>query len=243
MVQQRNLVRLIVYAALIVAAVPSVAAAQAQRCARPDDALRPVPDLPSTDQPRRVVPIGGYTLAITWSPQFCREKAVSAAAQVQCAGGAKFGFSLHGLWPDGTGNVWPQYCKSTHLLSPAAVAGMLCATPSVQLVQHEWAKHGTCTGMTSAAYFAKSRGLYAALRYPAMNQLWRRPLTVGQFRAAFAAANAALPASSIRVTARGGWLEEVWICLDTRFSYTPCRIKSGGAASNVHLRIWRGGTR
>ena len=65
----------------------------------------------------------------------------------------------------------------------------MCATPSAQLIQHEWAKHGTCTGLNPADYFGKSGGLYARLRYPDMNALSRGPLTVGQFTAAFAAAN------------------------------------------------------
>ena len=117
---------------------------------------------------------------------------------------------------------------------------MLCSTPSAQLIQHEWAKHGTCMGTTPAAYFARSSAMYAKLRYPDMDALSRRPLTVGQFAAAFARSNPGIPASAIRVTAKGGWLDELWLCLDRRFAYERCKANTGGLPGNARLKIWRG---
>jgi len=231
----------IVATAVLVA--PGVANAQALLCAAPANLARPAPDLPSVSQPRRVLPIGGYTLAITWSPQFCRDGGFTPAARFQCGSGNRFGFTLHGLWPDGVGKDWPQYCAATPVLPPATVKGMMCATPSVQLIQHEWAKHGTCTGLTPAAYFGKASGLYERLRYPDMNALSRGPLTVGQFTAAFAAANPGVPADVVRVTAKRGWLDELWLCLDTRLNYERCRAGTGGLAANASLKIWRGRAR
>ncbi|HEX4694821.1 ribonuclease T2 family protein [Sphingomonas sp.] len=229
--------------AAVALAAPSVASAQALVCAAP--AVVPVPnaDLPTPDQPQRVLPIGGYTLAITWAPQYCRNGGFTPAARFECGSGNRFAFTLHGLWPDGVGKDWPQYCAATPILPPATVKNMLCKTPSAQLVQHEWAKHGTCTGLTPVAYFGKSSRLYARLRYPDMNALSRGPLTVGQFVAAFAAANPRIPANAVRVTASRGWLDELWLCLDTRLAYTRCRAGTGGLAANASLKIWRGGRR
>lgn len=220
--------------------VPGIASAQALVCMPPAAAARPVPDLPTAGQPQRVLPIGGYTLAITWSPQFCRTGGFTPAARFQCGSGNRFGFALHGLWPDGVGKDWPQYCTATTVLPPATIKGMMCATPSAQLIQHEWAKHGTCMGITPAEYFGRSSKLYAKLRYPDMNALSRGPLTVGQFTAAFVAANPGIPASSVRVTASRGWLDELWLCLDTRFNYERCKAGTGGLAANASLKIWRG---
>ena len=191
--------------------LPAAASAQAYRCAVPTDLAAPRPDLPSLKEPKRVLPIGGYTLALTWSPEYCRKRLHDPAARAQCGGGNRFGFTLHGLWPDGEGKDWPQYCTATALLPPATIKSMMCATPSAQLIQHEWAKHGTCMGVTPAEYFGKSSRLYAKLRYPDMNALSRGPLTVGQFTAAFAAANPGVPADAIRVTATRGWLDELWL--------------------------------
>lgn len=224
------------------ALTPGVASAQALMCHPPARVQQPRPDLPSASQPRRVLPIGAYTLALTWSPGWCRTHRADPDARFQCASGNRFGFTLHGLWPDGVDRQWPQYCAATRIVPPATIRRTLCATPSEQLIQHEWAKHGTCTALSMDAYFSRATRLYGALRYPDMAALSRRPLSVGGFKARMAAANPGLPAEAIRVTAtRDGWLDELWLCLDTRFRYENCRPGTGGAPDDSRLRIWRGG--
>ena len=228
--------------ALAALTVPSLASAQALQCAAPSSLPMGRPDLPSDKEPTRIVPIGSYTLAITWTPHYCREHADDTSARFQCGSGNRFGFTLHGLWPDGIGKEWPQYCKSTALLPEPVIRGMLCSTPSAQLVQHEWAKHGTCmAGSSPAQYFARSSAMYAKLRFADMDALSRQPLTAGKFADAMAAANPGLRADMMRVTAdRRGWLDEVWICLDKRFAYTRCAPHSGGLEANATVKIWRG---
>jgi len=237
------MIRVLALAALL--AAPSVASAQALRCAIPGSISTPRPDLPTAKEPRRVLPIGSYTLAITWSPQFCYGKrgGEASARDVQCGSGNRFGFTLHGLWPDGEGKTWPQYCTPAPILSQTEIRRNLCATPSAQLQQHEFAKHGTCMNVSPAQYFARSTSLYAKLRYPDMDALSRRrSLTAGAFAAAFARANPGMSPRMLRVTAtKSGWLDEVWICLDTRFRRTACPAHQGGLASSARLRIWRGG--
>lgn len=233
------------YAAFVIAVcgLPGIAQAQAYKCAVPSDIPRPRPDLASPEQPRRVLPIGGYTLALSWAPQYCRTHARDATARFQCASGNRFGFTLHGLWPDGVGRQWPQYCAPTGILPRPIVRRHLCATPSAQLLQHEWAKHGTCMRTTPGNYFERATGLYARLRYPDMDAASRQPMTAGRFATLFAAANPGMSAKAIRVTTtRQGWLDEVWLCLDRRFAYERCRAGSGGVAASSRLRIWRGRT-
>lgn len=233
--------RTTVFAALVLLP-PAAAEAQAYRCAIPTGPQRIRPDLPSADQPKRVVPIGGYTLAITWSPQFCRERGRGDAARFQCRGGNSFGWTLHGLWPDGTGKDWPQYCRATVLVPQPVVRSALCATPSAQLMQHEWAKHGTCmAGYSPARYFGRSTALYGRLRSPDMDTLSRDPLTAGRLAAAMARTNPGLGADMMRVTAtREGWLDEVWICLDRAFRYRRCPAHQGGLQASAPIKIWRG---
>ena len=224
------------------AAMPGIAQAQAYRCSVPARVERPRPDNVDADQPQRLLPIGGYTLALTWAPEYCRSHARDASARFQCGGGNRFGFTLHGLWPDGVGKEWPQYCQATPLLSPRVIRANLCATPSAQLLQHEWAKHGTCMpGETPQRYFARSTGLYAKLRYPDMDALSRAPLNAGALAQAFARANPGVPADAVRVTTnRQGWLDELWLCLDTRLRYAHCHAGGGGVADNAAVKIWRG---
>lgn len=229
------------FAGAAAALLPALASAQALSCTPPAQIPRPRPDLPNAEQPARVLPIGSYTLALTWNPGWCRANGRSPAARFQCGGTARFGFTLHGLWPDGIGKQWPQYCTKTGLVPTAVIRQAMCATPSAQLIQHEWAKHGTCMPGGPSDYFGKSTRLYGALRYPDMDALSRRPLTVAQFKTEFAARNPSIPTSAIRVTlTRQGWLDELWLCLDTRLRYERCKAGTGGATDTALVKIWRG---
>jgi ribonuclease T2 len=223
-------------------AAPAAASAQAYRCEAPATVPRPRPDVASQSQPQRLLPIGGYTLAITWAPQYCHDHARDASARFQCGSGNRFGFTLHGLWPDGVGKDWPQYCRATPLLSRQVIRANICATPSAQLLQHEWAKHGTCMpGMQPEPYFLRSTGLYARLRYPDMDALSRSPLTAGRLADAIGRANPGLGADMMRITAnKQGWLDEIWICLDKAFRYQSCPAHQGGLSQGATVRIWRG---
>jgi ribonuclease T2 len=212
--------------ALAGAAQTGAAGAQLSACTLPATIVIPGATKPRPQQ-RRIVPIGGYTLALSWSPQHCADHAGSDS--FQCARGTnRFGFVLHGLWPAGTGGDWPQYCRPAQRMPFATIRRNLCATPSARLLQHEWAKHGTCMSRTPDAYFDRARGLFGALRFPDMAQVTdRQRWTVGQFKRTLAATNrrqgAALDARAVQVTLnREGWLEEVLLCLDRRFAYTAC---------------------
>ncbi len=227
-------------ASLVLALVlPAVAQAQSYRCEAPATVPDVHPEGPSASEPARMLPTVSYTLAVSWAPQFCHGKAGDPAAVFECGGANRFGFTLHGLWPDGEGALWPQYCAAAVLLPRPLVRQHLCSTPSAQLLQHEYAKHGTCMGVPPADYFARSTGLYARLRYPDMAALAaRRDLTAGAFAAAVAQANPGMSAEMMRLNVnRGGWLEEVWLCLDLNFRFRACPATQGGAAPETRIKI------
>ena len=221
--------------------LPLMAQAQALKCAVPGNIERPKPDLASTSEPQRLLPIGGYTLALTWAPEYCHSHTRDAKARMECGSGNRFGFTLHGLWPDGLGKEWPQYCAAAPVLPDKLIRQHLCATPSAQLIQHEWAKHGTCLQTTPDGYFARSTGLYGKLKFPDMDALSRAPVTAGKLADAIAAANPGLPASAIRVTKNAkGWLDELWLCLDKQFAFARCKTGTGGVPGDAAIKIWRG---
>src|SRR3546814_12998554 len=60
-------------------------------------------------------------------------------SHLQCGSGNRCGFTLHGLLPDGKTKEWPQYCRPASLLPERVLSQHLCATPDLQLIQHEWA--------------------------------------------------------------------------------------------------------
>jgi ribonuclease T2 len=221
---------------------PAIAAAQEQSCRIPDR-LQPAPAAqPGNEQPRSA-PVQGYTLALSWSPQYCRSRPDDG----QCdAANGNFGFILHGLWPEGAGNAYPQWCAATQPLPEKIVREQFCTQPSPRLMAHEWAKHGTCATSNPADYFAASRKLFAGVRFPDMDALSRRPVDVGGFKRLISAANPRIMPSAITVSTdrKGDWLREVRICLNKAMLPEPCpRGRSGGAPDGVPLKVWRGGGR
>ncbi|MEJ7934548.1 ribonuclease T [Sphingobium sp. AN558] len=217
--------------------------AQAAMCRLPGQIDRPQIERPSKTEPQRILPIAGYRLAISWSPQYCATAPKGGRDAFQCGGrNGQFAFTLHGLWPDGPGKEWPQYCRAADLLPRTVIRDNLCTTPSAQLLQHEWARHGTCMASQPALYFDLSRAFFQSLRFPDMAWLARRPaLTVQAFSEAFAGRNRGMRANMIRVTTtRDGWLREVWLCMDRAMEFTRCPTRPGDPARGGLLRIAAG---
>ena len=182
----------------------------------------PHAESPSAEQPRRLEPIGGYTLALLWTPEHCAH-AVPGAESYRCGARRGAGFVLHGLWPDGLGKSWPQWCADAAILTPRTIGAHFRATPSAQLMQHEWAKHGICMGVTPDDYFRRSGRLFHAVRFPGMTALAHQSLTADAFARAFAGANPGMRGDMVTLNLdRDGWLREVWLCLDTRFKGARC---------------------
>lgn len=223
--------------ALLALTSPVAAHAQALSCRVPDR----LPVVKPKQGERRVIPVGGYTLALSWSPEYCRFRRDNSPDRMQCGGQhGRFGFVLHGLWPDGRAEQWPQYCRGAEPVPEPVARATLCAMPSVELQQHEWEKHGVCAFSNPAAYFHVSRTLYGEVRYPDMNELSRNPnLRVASFAAAFAARNPGVRPAMMRVRLDSkGWLEEVLLCLDLRFRPSQCRTERADLDRRP-VRIWR----
>lgn len=221
--------------------------AQAWQCRPPASLPRPQIETPKPTEIRRV-PVDGYILALSWSREHCRGKERNPRDMLQCGGSmAEFGFILHGLWPEGKGPDYPQWCRKAAILPRTVVAQNICMTPSVQLLQHQWAKHGTCMTRRPETYFDAARLLFAALEFPDMDRLSRKGERDGKLTAAtlieeFALNNEGLPEAAMVVkTNRRGWLDEVHICLDRKFKPRACPAFSRGAPPQTPIRIWRGG--
>jgi ribonuclease T2 len=204
---------------------------------------RPHAELPSAEQPARKVPTTGYTLSLIWTPEHCFKQNRRGGGDnddMECSGVASRGFILHGLWPDGDGpNRWPQYCHPVAILTEEQLQAGIAATPSTQLLQHEWAKHGSCMTDDPVKYFGAEDGIYSRIRTPDMASLsHRRGLTVGQFQQAFAAANPGMRADMMRLNLnKRGWLEEVWVCLGLDKHPRTCPASQGGAQSDDPVKV------
>ena len=224
-------------AALACAALPQAGRAQAFQCSLP----RAV-ELPriEPERPRRL-PVTGYTLALSWAPEFCRFREDQPRHARQCSGKAgRFGFTVHGLWPDG-GRSWPQWCGGTDLTAREARAN-LCISPDVTLIARQWEKHGTCIAKRPATYLKVTRILYNGLRWPDFVRISREEgLTAATVRKRLADANPGWMPEAIGVHLDGkGWLEELRLCYDRRFMPRACDARRFGSGDGQPVKIWRG---
>ncbi len=213
--------------------------AQAYQCRVPQRIVAP----PITREgPVRRVPVTGYTLAVSWSPEFCKGREASRADLVQCSGtNGRFGLVVHGLWPEGRG-TWPQWCPTPRKVAPAELKRNLCMMPSARMQAHEWARHGACMARSPAKYFEITRILWEGLRLPDFDRLSKdEPLTAGAIRARFAAANPGWTPEAVGlVVNERGWLNELRLCYDRKFMPEACDRRRFGPADAAPVKIWRG---
>ncbi len=159
-------------------------------------------------------PFDYYMMALSWSPGFCDLDGESKSPR-QCAAGAGYGFVVHGLWPDNRFGPDPEDCDSGADASSADLAAAQGLYPTDGLAAYEYRKHGTCTGLDAADYFASVRYVRDQIVIPPALQgvrVWRR-MAPGEIRQAFIDANANLRADNIAVTCARGELIGVRICM------------------------------
>jgi ribonuclease T2 len=157
----------------------------------------------------------------------------------ECGTGRHIGFVVHGLWPQGEGRRGPENCGPASPVSREIVRVTLNYIPTEALIQHEWASHGTCSGMSAAAYFAALRKARDSVTIPGDLKQPGGPLQLSPaaIEAEFAAANPSFPRDAFRVSCyRDGELQEVRICLNRDLSPRACGSRVGECrASKVVL--------
>ncbi|MBI1219788.1 MAG: ribonuclease T [Rhodobacteraceae bacterium] len=164
-----------------------------------------------------------YVLSLSWSADWCALTG-DARHDAQCAPGRGFSFVLHGLWPQNeTG--YPSDCyAATRDPSRGETAAMADIMGGTGLAWHEWQKHGRCSGLTSAAYFAAARRAYGAVKIPPVLAHLDRTLRVkpSVIEDAFLEANPGLSRAAIAVTCDHGLITEARICLTKDLAPRPC---------------------
>lgn len=188
-----------------------------------------------------------YVLTLSWSPTHCASEQ-GADDEMQCRSGRPFGFVLHGLWPQHE-RGYPEFCLSGEpkRMNDTVMQKMLEVSPSEELVQHEWQKHGTCAGLSQADYAAAAIKAFKSITIPAEYQQPAGELKVNsaEVRSAFVAANRDLSLSDDEMTpiCRGGDLSEVWVCLDKDLQPRTCAAdvsKRACTRRSVRMRAVRG---
>jgi ribonuclease T2 len=164
-----------------------------------------------------------YVLALSWVPGWCAVEG-DAAGDASCAPRARRGFILHGLWPQRDPDP-PSWCHTgARDPSRAETAAMADIMGSGGLAWYQWKKHGRCSGLTPAAYFAAARRAYAGVRLPEALATLSRPLRITPqvVEQAVLEANPGISAEAVTITCRDGLFQEVRICLTKNLEPRPC---------------------
>lgn len=165
-----------------------------------------------------------YVLALSWSPSFCAIPNMSAREPQQCGPQKRYGFIVHGLWPQYE-RGWPSDCAVAAKDAPEPVARkMLDIMPSPKLIQHEWDEHGGCSGLSPQSYFDLTRALRAKVTTPRAYTALDKPLitNVRAVRAEFVKANPGLGPDMVSVTCNRGKLRDVLVCFTKEGKYRRC---------------------
>jgi len=160
-----------------------------------------------------------YVLALSWSPTFC----LTHREDAQCSGKG-YGFVLHGLWPQYSKGGWPQSCAPQVPMSAVERKKGLTLFATPKLLAHEWAKHGSCTGLGAMGYLAASDQALGAVKIPPQLQPFSSStyFEADEIVRLFRRSNPGIAADGIVVICSGPQLSEVRVCLDKDLAFTAC---------------------
>lgn len=180
-------------------------------------------------QPSNVPVTAGFdffVLALSWSPSYCASEGKHANRQQCGPDAASHGFVVHGLWPQYE-RGYPSDCPTDRPLGvPRSLSdSMLDIMPSTGLIRHEWAKHGTCSGVSQQDYFTLTRMAFERIAIPGEFRAVTdtRPIDPDSVENAFRVANPDLPDDAIAVTCDRRYLRDIRICMTRDLAgFTAC---------------------
>jgi ribonuclease T2 len=160
-----------------------------------------------------------YVLSLSWSPTFC----LTHRGDQQCSGKG-YGFVLHGLWPQYARGGWPVSCAPQSGLSPEDVAKGMTLFVSERLLRHEWAKHGTCSGLQASAYLDKTDAALGVVNIAQQLQPFNvsGSLAAREIETLFRQSNPAMGNHGVAVICKGKVLSEVRVCLSKDLAFVGC---------------------
>jgi ribonuclease T2 len=168
-----------------------------------------------------------YVLSLSWSATYCDAAAERAAPDQplppECGSRAR-PFTVHGLWPQYESG-FPEFCQQpAPRLDRSVVSAMLDLMPAPRLIFNEWDRHGTCSGLSSHAYFETVRKARALVKIPEAYIAPSQEITVSpaEIKDAFVEANPGLTGGSIGISCDAKRLTEVRICVGKDLRFHDC---------------------
>lgn len=159
-----------------------------------------------------------YLLTLSWSPEYCHGHRNSP----QCDGSHR-GFVVHGLWPQRNSGQWPSNCSNAPGLAHPST--MLDIMPDPRLIAHEWATHGTCSGLDADQYFGLLRQAYESIRVPSALVAPSHSGTesANAIKRSFIDANPGMAAADIAISCHNRYLSAVEFCLSKGLRPIACQ--------------------
>jgi len=170
-----------------------------------------------------------YLLVLSYAPDFC-DQAQGNQDPRECGAGRHVGFVVHGLWPQGETSRGPENCGPASPVSPEIIQATLSYIPTESLIQHEWAAHGTCSGLSAADYFAALRKARDSVTLPAdLNQPAQKlQFSPARIESKVATTNPSFPNTAFRTSCyNNGELEEIRVCMNKDLSPRACGASAG----------------
>lgn len=148
-----------------------------------------------------------YVFAYSWTPEFCYGNTAtypgcSNTTSPYYASWGKY-FTIHGLWPQYYAGSYPADCTTeafdVSVVNALGYNNFLEHWPNVQYAEsdpnypsfweHEWTKHGTCSGLTQANYFQNALNVLKTYPTPAIiSASVGKDVSAADVRAAFGGA-------------------------------------------------------
>lgn len=114
-----------------------------------------------------------FVYSMSYQPEFCRENGGTFAGCHAPREEWQGQLTIHGLWPSRDDGTWPAACTNERF-DPSLLADLsedlAERWPNIKALspdtkghtkfwEHEWAKHGTCSGLSQADYFSTALDL------------------------------------------------------------------------------------
>jgi ribonuclease T2 len=164
-----------------------------------------------------------YVMALSWSANWCALEGDNRQSP-QCDDDTGNGWILHGLWPQYE-RGYPANCRTTFRPPSRGQTGDMADIMGTSgLAWHQWRKHGVCSGLDPADYYALSREAYGRITRPEVFRKLTKTLTLPAtlIEEAFVKANPDMTPDGITVTCKQGYVQEARICLTRDLEFRTC---------------------
>jgi ribonuclease T2 len=162
-----------------------------------------------------------YLFSLSWAPNYCADHPSDHSSE--CSPNLHTAFVVHGLWPQKVSGAPPESCAPARPVATQTVNRVTSIMPSRTLIQHEWAKHGTCSGLSADDYFSAIERSFHSLQIPEeyKSLSGEQEFDVRQIEQSFADVNHA-PVGAFRVSCHANELLAVEACLTKDFQFQTC---------------------